>query len=79
MPEGPEYRLTVDYLNKALRGKKVMDWVFCGGGYTEEDPDGFQDFDDALPLTVKEVACKGKLSILRSPMRRSKSTTYYIA
>ena len=60
MPEGPECRLTVDYLNKVLRGKKVLDWVFCGGGYTEEDPDGFQEFDISLPLKVKEVACKGK-------------------
>lgn len=60
MPEGPECRLTVDYLNKVLRGKKVLDWVFCGGGYTEEDPVGFQDFDSALPLKVEEVSCKGK-------------------
>ena len=60
MPEGPECRLTIDYLNKELRGRKVLDWVFCGGGYTEEDPDGFQAFDDALPLTVKNVSCKGK-------------------
>ena len=60
MPEGPECKLTVDYLNKALRGKKILDWVFCGGGYTDDAPDGFQHFDDSLPLLVREVSCKGK-------------------
>ena len=60
MPEGPECRLTVDYLNKVLRGNTITDWVFCGGRYTEEDPEGFSFFDTALPLTVNEVKCKGK-------------------
>ncbi len=60
MPEGPECRLTVDYLNKTLSNEKILDWVFCGGKYMDEEPDGFQKFDNALPLTVKEVACKGK-------------------
>ncbi len=60
MPEGPECRLTVDYLKKSLCGKKVIDWVFCGGKYTDQVPKGFQDFDKALPLTIKQVECKGK-------------------
>lgn len=60
MPEGPEIRLTVDFLNSVLQNKKITDWVFSGGRYTDEYPEGFDEFDSALPLTVKEVNCKGK-------------------
>lgn len=61
MPEGPECRLTVDYLTSALQGRRIQDWVFCGGGYTDDTPEGFEIFDNALPLKVKKVQCKGKL------------------
>ena len=60
MPEGPECRLTIDYLNKTLVGKKVNDWIFCGGKYTENYPIGFKEFDTAPPLLVKKVECNGK-------------------
>ena len=60
MPEGPECRLTVDYLTKVLQGKTIKDWVFSGGKYTDVYPDGFQEFDIALPLVVEDVGCKGK-------------------
>ena len=60
MPEGPECRLTVDYLTKTLESKWIKDWVFCGGGYTDEPPEGFEVFDNALPLKVENVHCKGK-------------------
>jgi len=60
MPEGPECRSTIDYLNKALQGKVITDWVFCGGKYPDKPPEGFQEFNDALPLTFTAVSCKGK-------------------
>ena len=60
MPEGPECRLTVDYLIKVLQGRTIKDWIFSGGKYTDSSPEGFQEFDMALPLTVTEVSCKGK-------------------
>ena len=60
MPEGPECRLTVDYLNQALQGKKIQDWVFCGGRYTDEPPEGFEEFNLSGLQLVKEVSCKGK-------------------
>lgn len=59
MPEGPECRLTVDYLFNTMVGKKVNNWVFCGGNYTDTEPDGFNEFDSVLPLLVKKVECKG--------------------
>uniref|UniRef100_A0A6C0LUQ6 Formamidopyrimidine-DNA glycosylase catalytic domain-containing protein n=1 Tax=viral metagenome TaxID=1070528 RepID=A0A6C0LUQ6_9ZZZZ len=59
MPEGPEYRLTIDYLNNTMVGKKVDNWLFCGGNYTETDPEGFDEFDSVRRLLVKKVECKG--------------------
>lgn len=60
MPEIPEVKLTVDFLNKALQGKNITEWIFSGGRYTEDYPEGYDEFDIALPLTVEEVNCKGK-------------------
>jgi DNA-formamidopyrimidine glycosylase len=60
MPEGPECRLTVEFLNRVLQNKKITDWVFSGGRYTDDYPEGYDEFDAALPLTVDEVNCKGK-------------------
>lgn len=60
IPEGPEVRLTVDFLNRSLKNNKITEWIFSGGRYTEEYPEGYEDFDNALPLTVDEVSCKGK-------------------
>ena len=64
MPEGPECRLTVDFLNEALQGKTIVSWIFSGGKYTDEYPDGYETFDAALPLTMKEASCKGKFIYL---------------
>jgi len=33
--------------------------MFSSGEYTENYPSGYDDFDKSLPLTVKEVNCKG--------------------
>lgn len=60
MPEGPECRSTIDYLNKNLQGKLVTEWVFCGGSFPDNYPEGYTEFNDALPLKLKEVNCKGK-------------------
>ena len=60
MPEGPECKLTVEYLNKVLKGRNILDWVFSGGRYTEKYPKGFKKFHSSLPLKVLEVCCKGK-------------------
>lgn len=60
IPESAEVRLTVDFLNKSLKNNKITEWIFCGGRYTEEYPEGYEEFDIMLPLTVDEVNCKGK-------------------
>lgn len=60
IPEAAEVRLTVDFLNRALQNKKITNWVFSGGRYTEDYPEGYDEFDVVLPLTVVIVNCKGK-------------------
>jgi DNA-formamidopyrimidine glycosylase len=60
MPEAPECKITVEYLSKLLVNKKIVDWVFSGGKYTEINPKGFDKFDDALPLAVTKIYNKGK-------------------
>lgn len=60
MPECAETRLTVEFLNRSLQNKKITEWIFSGGGYTDKSPEGYDEFDAALPLTVVKVDCKGK-------------------
>ena len=76
MPEGPECKITAEYLNKLLKGKKILDWVFSGGKYTEINPIGFEDFDEALPLKVEQVYSKGKIIVFR--LQNEKNQSYYI-
>lgn len=60
MPESAECRLTTDFLNDILEGRCISKWGFVGGKYVDEQPEGFDEFEDALPLMVEEVNCKGK-------------------
>lgn len=43
-----------------MKGKRITEWIFSGGNYTEQYPDGYIEFDAALPLTVKNIDSKGK-------------------
>jgi len=65
MPEGPETKLTTKYLHNCLDGKIITNWEFIESNpkdpYLNEDPKGFGEFIDELPLIVDEVGCKGKL------------------
>ena len=60
MPEGPECRLTVDFLDSQLHSQSLTSWIFSGGRYTDEYPEGYESFDAALPLTLTDISCKGK-------------------
>ena len=61
MSEGPEYRLTVDFLRKKMVGKKIISFIFCGSSYTDKYPEGYEIFDKSLPLKVLSIDCKGKI------------------
>lgn len=60
MQECSEIRLTVDFLNTSLKNKTIINWLFTGGKYTDNYPEGYEDFYEDLPLTVDEVNCNGK-------------------
>ena len=61
MPEGPEVKLTAEYLNKTLENKIIVQWEFLDGQYAQHPPRGFDEFEKYLPFLVEEVDCKGKL------------------
>lgn len=60
MPEGPEVKRTVEYLNDKLKGKVITDWSFYSGKYIENEPLGYEDFYESLPLRLEKINCKGK-------------------
>lgn len=60
MPESAEVKLTTEFLNQAISNHVITGWEFISGQYFNEDPEGFDEFYDALPLLVEEVRCKGK-------------------
>lgn len=76
MPEGPKVRLLVHSLRKALLGKKILDFVFTGGKYSDKQPKGYSTFDKAMPLLVKKIDCKGML--LYFIFEDVKGTLYYV-
>ena len=76
MPEGPECRLTTDYLSKIFLNKTITNWVFCGGKYTDSCPDGYHIFDNKLPLKVDSISCKGKM--IYFILQDEKGVEYYI-
>ena len=61
MPEGPEVKLTTEYLQKELSNKIISKWEFVSGQYENKYPEGYEEFEKSLPLIVEEVQCKGKL------------------
>lgn len=61
MPEGPECKSYADALHDEMGGKEIVDIQFLSGRYkTGEPPTGIDAFVKDLPLTVRQVSCKGK-------------------
>jgi len=60
MPEAAEVKLTTEFLNRAMSNRIITQWSFISGQYINDEPEGFDEFYDALPLLVEEVRCKGK-------------------
>lgn len=64
--EGPEIKLSTEYLSKTLENKIILNWVFLD---SEDDPpneesnrapEGIEEFYRELPLICEQVYCKGK-------------------
>jgi len=66
MPEGPEVKILVDSLNKYLQHTTIIKLSILSGRYFSDSdrirkkPDKYQPFIEALPLSIKEIKCKGK-------------------
>lgn len=65
MPEGPEVKVLVDYLNKNILGNKIEDIKIISGKYTKQKSKatticGFNDIKKSLPLKIKGINCYGK-------------------
>ena len=64
MPEGPECTRTARQLDRAVRGKNLININFISGRYTKNLPTGFGSFycdlEDDGPFPVKAVHNKGK-------------------
>ena len=63
MPEGPECTRTCRQLDRAVRGKSLVNLNFISGRYVKNLPSGFADFYIALEeknLPIKGVFNKGK-------------------
>ena len=60
MPEGPEVKRNVDYLNSVLQGTRILDVQINSGRYVKHGPfKGYDVINDDM-LVVDEVCCKGK-------------------
>lgn len=57
MPEGPEVRITTDYLSKFIN-MSLISVSILSGRYTKKDIVGLKESD--FPATIKDVNCKGK-------------------
>lgn len=65
MPEGPEVKVLVDYLNRNIIGDKIEDIKIISGKYTKKKSKatticGFNDIKKDLPLKINAIKCHGK-------------------
>lgn len=60
MPEIAEITLTSEILKKNFKNKILLAFDFVSGRYTKRDPEGYQDFLEALPLKIKNIDSRGK-------------------
>ena len=59
MPEGPETKYLVNWLNKDLKNKSIKNILIHGGRYKKHGPP--KNFDKIkFPLKVDKIDCKGK-------------------
>jgi DNA-formamidopyrimidine glycosylase len=65
MPESAEVKLTTDFLDKVMTNKIITKLEFISGQYLNSDPEGFDQFYEALPLMVEEISCKGKFIYMK--------------
>jgi formamidopyrimidine-DNA glycosylase len=73
MPEGIEVRKFADILIPNLVGHELTDVNILKGRYNKKAFDGFKDLQDALPVKVVSVKCKGKFTYIELHSSKSAS------
>lgn len=70
MPEGPEVKLTTDFLKKHLSGKVIYSWINDFLNVEDENT-----LENAFPMIVGNIYCKGKNIVF---MLHNEYNTFYI-
>ena len=65
MPEGPEVKIVVDYLNKNLRNKKIRSFSHCSKPYKEKYENVICRINEFTPIKFTKFFCIGKTSFLK--------------
>lgn len=60
MPEGVEVKIITKQLSKALLGKSLTSIEIIGGRFVNSPPKFLAEIQQALPLNILQIACKGK-------------------
>ena len=60
MPEGPEVKYLVDYLNKQLKNNKITDIIIHGGRYKRHKNLYNENLKIIFPLKINKIECHGK-------------------
>ena len=64
MPEGPEVKIVVDYLNKQLKNKEIISFSHCSEPYRIKYGEIINRLNKFTPFKVKKFFCIGKTSFL---------------
>ena len=60
MPEGPEVKRIAELLAEKVSSKKLTKIEILSGKYTKKNPDGFEQFQNILPINIVGAGCTGK-------------------
>ncbi len=60
MPEIAEVALTAEILESHFKNKTLVSFDIISGRYTKREPDGYEEFLEALSLKVKKINSRGK-------------------
>lgn len=78
MPEIAEIALTAEILNKYLKNKTLNAFDFVSGRYSKNDPVGYGEFIEDLPLKVKKIDSRGKFMWFELYDPNNKKNKWYI-
>ena len=65
MPEGPEVKIVVDYLNKKLEQKKITSFSYCSAAYKIKYKSIIASLNKLTPVKFTNFFCIGKSSFLK--------------